>query len=113
MTVRRRSFAGTFLVTLILTLGVLGCAASFFMIECNIRRTAYGRAEFAYAFMLDGGRPVLIATDGTPLVLLSAADEERWAPLVGAPWRLLWRWGQVESDAVSRVMEALCRKTGF
>lgn len=51
--------AGQFAVAFVLTLCLFGLFLSFFLIECNIRQTVYGKVELPVGFQLEEGLPVL------------------------------------------------------
>ena len=95
----------TFAVAFLLALCVLGFGGACVLIECNTRRTTYGRVDFGVTYSTAEGVPELCLTDsGEPL--WAYAPEPVWQTLADAPLRLIGWVFRGEVAVLTRGMSA-------
>lgn len=80
---RKHPAAVQFAVAFVLSLCLLGLLLSFFLIECHIRQTVYGKVELPVSFRLNEGLPVITRQpQGEPVAQMSLRGQQ-------AAWALL------------------------
>lgn len=94
--------AKSFFVAFTLTLCVLALPLSFLVIDSNMRRTVYGRAEPDVSFSVQAGRPTLTA-DGDPVTVMPAEGQRLVYALLPAPVRVVWYFLRGETEAAARL----------
>ncbi len=104
MSALRRLPWRTFFIAFILTLCVLSLFVAFFVIECNIQQTTYGRVDLGVTYTVEDGVPAVTLSGGETLAVPPAV-EQVCEIVVPPPVRLfaaLWRW---ENEAAERLWE--------
>lgn len=105
MSALRRLPWRTFFIAFILALCVLSLFVAFFVIECNIQQTTYGRVDLGVTYTVEDGVPAV--TTGGKTLAVPPAVEYVCEIVVPPPVRLfaeLWRW---ENEAAERLWEFL------
>ena len=97
----------TCLITVILTLCVLGLFCSCLLIEYNLQKTVYGHVDFGLRYRIEDGMPALTDTDGLPVGGLTDRQKTAVQLCLPAPLRLTGWLLRREGAAAARLADRL------
>ena len=80
----------TFLSAFVLTLCVLGLFCAFFVIECRIQQTTFGRVDLGVTYTIENGTPD-VQVDGERVALPVRAPLAAVVPLPAKLFAAVWR----------------------